>query len=117
MRTIFESLGCSVTWEDSTKTITATRGTTEIKLIVGSKIACKNGSSMILTVEPEIINGSTYVPPRFVAESLGCNVGWDSATSTVLITTKTSAAGELKVHYIDVGQGDSILIQTSLKIC
>jgi len=89
MRKIFESLGCTVSWEDSTRTITATKDTVEIKLTLDSTVAYKNGKLINLTVAPQSINGSTYVPPRFVAESLGCNVGWDNDSQTVLITTNT----------------------------
>lgn len=90
MRKIFESLGCTVSWEDSTKTITATKDSIEIKLTLGSTVAYKNGTPINLTVAPQSINGSTYVPPRFVAESLGCKVGWDNPSQTVLISTNNT---------------------------
>ena len=35
--------------------------------------------------EPFIYNGRTYVPLRVVSEALGYDVGWDDATSTVMI--------------------------------
>ena len=35
------------------------------------------------SVEPFIINGTTYLPLRVVATALGLEVGWDGATSTV----------------------------------
>jgi hypothetical protein len=37
-------------------------------------------------VVPEIINGRTMVPVRFVAEILGAKVDWDSTTKTITIT-------------------------------
>lgn len=42
-----------------------------------------NGS----TVEPFAISGTTYLPVRAVSSALGLGVGWDSATSTVTLTT------------------------------
>lgn len=33
-----------------------------------------------------ILNGRTYVPLRFVAESLGCSVDWDRVTSSVYMS-------------------------------
>lgn len=33
-----------------------------------------------------VYNGRTYVPLRFVAESLGCSVDWDRVTSSVYMT-------------------------------
>jgi hypothetical protein len=91
MRKIFESLGCTVSWEDSTQTVTASKDDIVIQLTVGLKIASKNGTAINLTAPPRIIDGTTYVPPRFVAESLGYTVSWDENTQTVSITTTPSA--------------------------
>lgn len=41
-------------------------------------------------VEPFIIDGTTYIPVRAVANALGLDVGWDGRTSTVILTSKTS---------------------------
>jgi len=37
-------------------------------------------------VYPEIVNGRTMIPLRFVAENLGCDVQWDPNTQTITIT-------------------------------
>jgi hypothetical protein len=36
-------------------------------------------------IVPEIINGRTMLPVRFVAMNLGFNVQWDNATKTITI--------------------------------
>mgnify|MGYP004635094043 CR=1 FL=1 len=41
-------------------------------------------------VEPFIINGTTYLPVRAVANALGINVNWDGDTNTVLLSDKNS---------------------------
>ena len=52
-----------------------------------------NGSEVTPTdvngnyVEPFIIDGTTYLPVRGVANALGLDVGWDEATSTVSLET------------------------------
>jgi len=38
------------------------------------------------SVKPIIINDRTMLPLRFVAESLGCDVGWVNDTRTITIT-------------------------------
>ena len=49
-----------------------------IKLIINDKeITCD--------VQPQIINGRVMVPARFVAESLGATVSWDSANNAVVV--------------------------------
>lgn len=40
------------------------------------------------SVEPFIINGTTYLPLRVVSNALGLTVGWDDATSTVSLIEK-----------------------------
>lgn len=37
------------------------------------------------TVEPFVIDGTTYLPIRAVGEALGLNVAWDGATQTVIL--------------------------------
>ncbi len=46
-----------------------------------------NGSPATPDSPPVLINGRTYVPLRFVSESLGASVAWDEASRTVSIDT------------------------------
>lgn len=62
-----------------------------IELWIGKNVARVNGVYTLIdkdnpNVVSEIINGRTMVPLRFVAENLGCDVGWDNATKTITIT-------------------------------
>lgn len=41
-------------------------------------------------VEPFAIDGTTYLPVRAVSDALGLEVGWDGATSTVILNTPTA---------------------------
>ncbi|WP_430734263.1 copper amine oxidase N-terminal domain-containing protein [Fodinisporobacter ferrooxydans] len=50
---------------------------------MGSQTAAVNGKSVSLDAAPQIFNGSTYIPLRFVAESLGKSVTWDAANDAV----------------------------------
>ena len=89
MRKIFELLNASVEWEAETKTVRATKGDIVIKLQIDNEVAevTKNGSmeKIKLDAKPVIVNGRTLVPLRFISESLGKQVGWDSANSTAII--------------------------------
>jgi putative sterol carrier protein len=86
MRAIFEALGASVEWDEQTKTVTAKKFTTEIKISIGGK-ALKNSEEVTLDVPAKIVDGKTLVPLRFVGEALGAQVEWDSNTKTISITT------------------------------
>jgi len=98
-RAIFQSLGATVKWNNSTQMVTATREGTTIILTMGSKIAYVNGAPITLSAAPQLINGSTMVPIRFVSEALGGMVEWNIASNSVVIfqknpTIPTTAEGE-----------------------
>ena len=108
VRAIFESLGAEVSWNQSDKTATATKDGTSITLTIDNKTAYVNGSPKTLDVPAKAINGRTMVPVRFISEALNARVMWDGSAQTVYIVTNDHET--LVVDYIDVGQGDSILL-------
>jgi len=55
-----------------------------IKLIV-------NGKEITCDVPPQIINGRTMVPARYVAEALGASVQWDPDNYAVVVTGSEAA--------------------------
>lgn len=56
-------------------------------VVYAAEISIKiNGSTITSNVSPFIKNGTTFVPIRFVSESLGAKVDWNSKTKTVTIT-------------------------------
>ncbi|MFE1242971.1 stalk domain-containing protein [Fictibacillus sp. NPDC058756] len=112
LRGIFEKLGATVQWHQSTQTITAVKGDIDVWLKLGSKNVKVNGVSKTIDVPAQAINGRTLVPLRFVSEVFGAQVSWNSATNRIdIIYNGTMPSKQMKVHYIDVGQGDSIYIK------
>lgn len=87
LRGVFERLGAFVQWDPRTNSVTATRGSTNVQLQIGSTRAFVNGRVVVLDVPPMIIQGRTLVPLRFVSEAMGARVDWDAATRTVFITS------------------------------
>jgi hypothetical protein len=57
------------------------------------KIIC-NGQAATLTTQPVIINGSTYLPVRALANVLNKNVDWNEAKQEITITDKTNSEVE-----------------------
>ncbi|SMB88923.1 D-alanyl-D-alanine carboxypeptidase (penicillin-binding protein 5/6) [Desulfonispora thiosulfatigenes DSM 11270] len=88
LRKVTESLGGFIEWDPSTSTITGGKDDYSYKLTIDSKEAVVNGESVGLLTPPLIIEGSTMVPIRFVAESLGMEVKWDSDIRAVKINNK-----------------------------
>ncbi len=90
MRAIFEAMGAKVEWDNSTRTVIGTKDNDKIKLQIGNPKANINGKEIILDTPAIIESDVTLVPVRFIAESIGADVGWDNETRTVIITTKNN---------------------------
>lgn len=92
LRSIFEGIGAEVRYDAATGKITAIKGTDTLNLQKNSNLAYKNGESIRLDVAAQSVNGSTFVPLRFVSESLGAKVNWNASNSTIEITTESTTA-------------------------
>jgi len=75
-----------VVWDEASQKVTLTKGDNVVELTIGSTTITVNGEAQTMDVAPEITNGRTMLPARYVAEGLGYVVGWDPATRTVLIS-------------------------------
>lgn len=64
-----------------------------IKLIV-------NGNEVICDVPPQIINGRTMVPARYVAENLGASVFWNAEQNAVVITGQNMSGNSVQQQNI-----------------
>ncbi len=87
LRAIFEAMGAQVDWNDSTRTVVATKTGTRVILPLGSTTPTVNGETWKLEVPAKIKNDRTLAPLRFVGEAFGGKVNWDEATKTVYITS------------------------------
>lgn len=90
LRAVLVNLGVQdddshIVWNSAEKSITVNKDSKKISLRVGSNNAQINGSSLLLDVPPLIYKDRTYVPARFIAESLGKKVVWDGQSKSVLI--------------------------------
>lgn len=83
MRQIFEALDVKVSWDGQTKTIIASKGDLSINLGVGRDFAIVNGKNIDLDIPSVNISGTTFVPLRFIAETLGIEVSWDGENQIV----------------------------------
>ena len=85
IRMIAEAVGGTVLWEEETKKITITGKDTRITLTVSSALAKVNNRIIPLDVAPEIYDGVTLVPLRFIAENLGMDVKWNGKAGEVTL--------------------------------
>lgn len=90
IRFIAEGFGAKVDWIGETKTVIINLESEDINIVlqIGSKIAIVDGEKIILDVAPKIVNGRTFVPLRFVAETFGAEVLWNGTERKITITFK-----------------------------
>lgn len=88
LRGIFENLKASVQWDSKQQLVTAHHTDTKILLRIGSKAPTVNGKVVPIDVAAKVTSGRTFVPLRFVSESLGANVVYDEKSKVIKITSK-----------------------------
>lgn len=87
MRAIFEAIGATVDWNADTQTVTGKKGDMKVVLKIGDAKAQVNGRNITLEATAKIVNSRTFVPLRFVSESLGATVDWNSSARQVIVNT------------------------------
>jgi len=90
IRAVVEAMGGQVNWNAEERRVDIEYRGKTVTLWIGKNTAKVNGKEVMIdpsnpNVVPEIINGRTMLPLRFVAEALGCEVKWDDATKTITI--------------------------------
>lgn len=89
MRAIFEALGATVTWDSTTQTAHASKGSIKLSMRIGSNVYDINGVGRVCDVSARIVDGRTLVPLRVVSEGLGCVVDYNEQTNAVTINKPT----------------------------
>jgi len=101
LRSVFDAIGSTIKWDQATQTASISRHNLSIMLPVNSANATVNGKAWKLDVPAQVNQQQILVPLRFVAESLGGCVGWDSDVNTVYITAPP--AGGAKPLGVEAG--------------
>lgn len=101
IRSVAEALGADVTWEGDTRTVIIEKDK-RITLKIGESRAYVNQKEKKFDTKSIIKKERTFVPLRFVSETLGAKVEWNGKNRTVLITTskeidKTEKEEEYKI--------------------
>lgn len=85
LRTIAEALEADVKWSPEGKAVTVSREGVTVTLTAGSKTADVNGRQVKLQTPAAVVNGSTVVPARLIAEAFKATVLWESYSKSVVI--------------------------------
>ena len=110
LRSIFETLGAVVLYNDMEQLIMAKKGDTVIALQINNNLAAINKKTVTLDAAPILNHGQTLVPLRFVANALGAQVSWDNESSTALISSDIEPLSFQLLH-----SNDKVFIYNRLK--
>lgn len=75
----------NILWEGSNQTVTLLVGNRVVQFKVGQKAYLIQGVPISIDAAPEIVNGRTMLPYRFVAQALGLQAEWNESAQQVII--------------------------------
>jgi len=85
LRSIVERMGGTMEFNDSNQNITIRYRDRVIRMGIGRHRVEVNGTFSNLDAVPQLINGTTMVPVRFISEQLGAAVRWNGDVQSVTI--------------------------------
>lgn len=95
LRFVGEALGANIGWNGDTRTVTLTTSTKTVILSINSKEAVVGEQSVPMEQPAIIVNETTMVPLRFVAEQLGQTVTYNNQLQTITLTTDVSTTAPI----------------------
>ncbi|MBD0383256.1 stalk domain-containing protein [Paenibacillus sedimenti] len=106
-RAFAEGIGSEVGYDEATRTVTVKKEGKTVELKIGSSEAVVNGVKVSMVGPAQLINDSTFVHSRFLAEVFGISVLYEESTRTVnLVNGSTdkpvSTKGEVKTYNIEI---------------
>ena len=113
LRTIFEAMGANVTWNATSRVVTASKGAITVILPINASTPKVNGSVCSLDVPPRIVKNRTLAPLRFVGEAFGGRVSWN--TKTIYISNASvekPPAVKINAYQVNLRNGPSTLATT-----
>ena len=93
LRGVFDALGFDVVWEAENQTVTLTApDATKFSFKIGERAISVNSTTLLprlqtihMSVSAQIVNGSTLIPLRAVAETIGAEVNWNEQQRLITI--------------------------------
>ncbi|NOV01561.1 stalk domain-containing protein [Paenibacillus planticolens] len=86
IRSVSESFGAAVDWDQDSLTVTVSTAYSTITSRIHDDKAYIDGAPVQIDGPAYLLEGRTYVPLRFIAESLGLQVVWNAPTQIIQIS-------------------------------
>ena len=115
LRFLAEEMGATVGYDEQTRGITITLSGIVMELWAGKAEYYVNGEACLMDCAAEIFEDRTFVPVRFVSESLGKSVEWLNEERIVVITSadapwqkenslELAVLAEIRLHLSPLGR-------------
>ncbi|QGG47190.1 copper amine oxidase N-terminal domain-containing protein [Heliorestis convoluta] len=88
VRFVADALGVSennIIWNQATQSATIIKGDRIVSVQIGNNVMTVNGTPLTMDVAPEIRDGRTFLPLRFIGQALGADMEWVAETQTVIV--------------------------------
>jgi chitinase len=86
VRKALETIGAKIDYDHASRTVTAIREDTTVKIHIGSDKLEINGNTMTMGTKAAVHDGLTYLPLRWIYESFGYKVSWYASSKTILVS-------------------------------
>ncbi|HEV2738600.1 MAG TPA: copper amine oxidase N-terminal domain-containing protein [Candidatus Elarobacter sp.] len=90
LRSMFEQLGATVSWDEATHTADVSKPGSDVKVTLGKSVVVVNGENRPLDVAPAIYRGTVVVPVRVISEAMGAYVQWIPDRRVVVVRVLAS---------------------------
>lgn len=98
IRFVVEELGGKVAWNDSKQQVKLNFLSTEIIFTIGEQMALVNGNELYFDTSIILKDNRTYVPLRFISETLSAKVIWDAKNEVAVVQTPDYAASHIAMQ-------------------
>ena len=101
IRAISDAFEAQIEWNGEKQEVTVLNNNKKVVLKINSTTALVDDNEITLDVAPQIISDRTFVPLRFISESLEYNVNYVNATRQVVIddTPIVTECGDVKISF------------------
>lgn len=91
LRAVFDAIGATINWDQTTQTATVTRANLEIVMPINSTHATVNGQVWEMDVPARMVQQRIMIPLGFVGKTLDGSAGWEPDTNTVYLAYPPAA--------------------------
>lgn len=85
IREVIEGLGGNVEWDEDEQMITVSLSDKKLTLCIGDTNGKLNGEVKHMKAAPQLIDGKTFLPLRYVCECVGAKVLWEDIMQKITI--------------------------------